>query len=90
MRICILGAGALGSLTGGYLAQSGVDVTLIGRQPHIDAINQNGLQIVGRRGEFTINTNLTAITSPSQASGEFDYLILLVKTKDTVDRKSVV
>ncbi|MBL4622752.1 MAG: hypothetical protein JKY89_10175, partial [Immundisolibacteraceae bacterium] len=84
MRVCVLGAGALGSLTGGYLAEAGIDVTLIGRPAHIDAINSNGLQFVGRRGEFTVKENLTAITSADQASGEFDYLILLVKAKDTI------
>ena len=84
MRVCVLGAGALGSLTGGYLAEAGIDVTLIGRPAHIDAINSNGLQFVGRRGEFTVKKNLTAVTSPGQAIGEFDYLILLVKAKDTL------
>lgn len=83
MRVCVLGAGALGSLTGGYLAETGVDVTLIGRQAHVEAINKNGLQFVGRRGEFTVRDNLSAVTSADQAEGEFDYLILLVKSKDT-------
>lgn len=83
MRVCVLGAGALGSLIGGYLARSGVDVTLIGRQAHVDAINKDGLQFVGRCGEFTVRDHLTAITGPDQAEGEFDYLILLVKSKDT-------
>ena len=83
MRVCVLGAGALGSLTGGYLAESGVDVTLVGRQAHVDAINSDGLQFTGRRGEFTVRDNLTAVTRADQAIGEFDYLILLVKSKDT-------
>ena len=81
MRVCVLGAGALGSLTGGYLAESGVDVTLIGRQAHIDAINKEGLKFVGRRGEFTVRDNLTAVTSADQAVGEFDYLILLLNPR---------
>lgn len=84
MRVCVLGAGALGSLTGGYLAESGVDTTLIGRPAHVDAINRDGLRFVGRRGEFTVRDHLTAVTSAEQAQGEFDYLILLVKSKDTV------
>ncbi|MEL0082153.1 MAG: 2-dehydropantoate 2-reductase, partial [Gammaproteobacteria bacterium] len=83
MRICVLGAGALGSLTGGYLAEAGFDVTLVGRQAHVDAINRGGLQFVGRRGEFTVRDHLTAVTHADQVTGEFDYLILLVKSKDT-------
>ncbi|MEC9341048.1 MAG: ketopantoate reductase family protein [Pseudomonadota bacterium] len=83
MRICILGAGALGSLIGGYLAQAGQQVTLIGRKAHFDAINNSGLRISGNRGEFLIRNNLTAVTDAAQAEGRFDYLILLVKAKDT-------
>jgi 2-dehydropantoate 2-reductase len=83
MRICILGAGALGSITGGYLAETGIDVTLIGRPAHVDAINKDGLQVVGRRGEFIIRDHLTAVSSAEQAEGDFDYLIILVKRKDT-------
>ncbi len=55
MRICILGAGGLGSVLGGYLAQAGVDVTLIGRPAHMPAIAQSGLRISGIRGEFVIS-----------------------------------
>ena len=43
MRITIIGAGAIGSVIGGLLSKSGADVTLIGRKPHVEAINQNGL-----------------------------------------------
>lgn len=83
MRFCILGAGGLGSVVGGYLANSGQEVTLIGRPAHMEAIRAKGLKITGVRGEFQIRNNLTPVTSPDQAQGEFDYLILLVKGKDT-------
>lgn len=83
MNICILGAGALGSLVGGYLAHAGEKVTLIGRKAHVDAINANGLRIYGNRGEFLIRDNLTAVTSAQDVAGDFDYLVVLVKAKDT-------
>ncbi len=83
MRICVLGAGGLGSVVGGYLAQSGVDVVLIGRAAHVDQIRQEGLRITGRRGEMCVSENLRAVTSAEDAEGCFDYLILLVKSKDT-------
>lgn len=83
MRFAILGAGGLGSVIGGYLALAGEEVTFIGRQAHMDAINQKGLKIDGCRGEFHATENLTGVTSPDDAEGEFDYLILLVKGKDT-------
>lgn len=83
MRVCILGAGGLGSVIGGYLARTGVEVTLIARPAHVEAILRNGLRITGRVGEFNIRENLTAVTTADQAEGHFDYLILLVKSKDT-------
>ena len=83
MRFCILGSGGLGSVIGGYLAKAGEDVTLIGRPAHMEAIRDNGLKISGCRGDFLIKENLTTVTAPDDAEGEFDYLILLVKGKDT-------
>lgn len=83
MRIAILGAGGLGSVLGGYLAATGVDVTLVARPAHVKAIRQNGLRIVGRRGEVLVKDHLTAVDHPADAGGVFDYLILAVKGKDT-------
>lgn len=84
MRLCILGGGGLGSVVGGYLAEAGVDVTLIARPSHAEAIRKNGLRIHGqRRGEHLIKENLTVVTHPDQALGEFDYFMLAVKSKDT-------
>ena len=50
-----MGAGAIGSLFGGYLAKLGEDVTLIGRPLHVEAINEKGLKIDGVNGEHQIN-----------------------------------
>lgn len=83
MRFVILGAGGLGSVIGGYLAKAGEDVTLICRPAHAEAINSNGLKISGVRGDHLVRENLTAVTSPDEAAGEFDHLIILVKGKDT-------
>ena len=83
MRICVLGAGGLGSLVGGWLAESGVPVTLVARAPHVAAIRARGLAIRGIRGECTVRRQLDAVTAPSEARGEFDYLILAVKAKDS-------
>jgi 2-dehydropantoate 2-reductase len=45
-HIVVLGAGAIGSLYAAHLA-SRHDVTVVARQPHVDAINHAGLQVVG-------------------------------------------
>jgi len=43
MQIAVVGAGAVGCYYGGLLLRAGHDVTFIGRQPHVDAINAHGL-----------------------------------------------
>nr|WP_054931568.1 2-dehydropantoate 2-reductase [Paraburkholderia caribensis] len=46
MEIAVLGAGAMGSLFGGRLAEAGHSVTLIDiNQPHLEAIRANGLRV---------------------------------------------
>lgn len=47
MKVCILGAGSLGSAIGGALALDGNEVHLIGRKAHMDAVNETGLVLVG-------------------------------------------
>ncbi len=83
LHVCIHGAGGLGSVVGGYLANAGHRVTLIARPAHTAAIKQNGLKISGVRGDFTIRENLSAVDHPNQVEGEIDYYILLTKAKGT-------
>ncbi len=75
-----MGAGAIGSLFGGFLAKAGNEVSLIGRKPHIDKINQEGLLIEGVSGEHRIH--LSATTTPSTLDSP-DLIILTVKAYDT-------
>lgn len=79
-----MGAGGLGSVIGGYLARSGVHVTLVGRQAHADTIRTSGLRIDCARGDVVVQKHLDAVTSVDDIVGEFDYFILAVKAKDTV------
>ncbi len=51
MKYCVFGAGAIGSLIGGKLAQSGMDVSLIGRGRHLEAMQQGGLTLASDLGE---------------------------------------
>jgi 2-dehydropantoate 2-reductase len=77
----IVGAGALGSIIGGYMAEAGEDVTLVGRRPHMDAIRAGGLIIEGMRGRHLVR-NLHATTDARDLSSA-DTLILAVKSYDT-------
>lgn len=52
LRIAMLGAGAMGSLFGGLLAECGHDVTLVDvNAAHVDAIARDGLRLDTDRGE---------------------------------------
>ena len=46
MRICVVGAGAIGGLTGAWFARTGHEVSLIARGAHLDALRKNGLTLI--------------------------------------------
>lgn len=81
MKTVIAGAGALGSVLGGYFAQAGADVTLIARKPHAEAIRARGLQIDGVRGPQVVR-DLRVIVDPAEVSSA-DLLVLCAKSYDT-------
>lgn len=59
-HVVILGAGAMGSLFGGLVAEGGLDVTLVDPwREHIDAIHKNGLKMVGHGGDRHISIGAT-------------------------------
>lgn len=83
MRFIIHGAGAVGSLVGGYLAASGEEVVLVGRPDHVRAIMENGLLIKSSRGDRLVR-NLEAVDHPSLIEPrEGDVIVLTVKTAQT-------
>ena len=57
VSIAIMGAGAIGSATGGMLARAGHRVTLIERASHIHEISNNGLHITGIWGEHAVTVH---------------------------------
>jgi 2-dehydropantoate 2-reductase len=79
----VVGAGALGSILGGYVAETGEEVTLVGRRPHVDAIRAHGLVIEGMRGRHVVR-NIRAVTDP-RGLASADALILAVKSYDTTE-----
>jgi len=81
LNILVMGAGAIGSVFGGFLAKAGHTVTLIGRPRHMEAITQDGLRITGIWGDHTVR-NLSALTSlPHESDG--DLILLTVKSYQT-------
>ncbi len=86
MRFIIHGAGAIGTLVGGLLAESGEEVVLIARPAHADWVNNLGVIIKSRDGQRHVTANLTAVTQPAQITPRPDDIIILtVKTAQTED-----
>ena len=82
-HVCILGAGGLGSLIGGWLAESGARVTLIARPAQVEVIRSRGLEISGIRGRHTIRRGLEAVATPDEVRAPIDVLVLCVKARDS-------
>ncbi|MGS0893691.1 ketopantoate reductase family protein [Burkholderia stagnalis] len=90
MKIAILGAGAMGSLFGGLLAESGEAVTLIDvNDAHLDAIRRDGLCIDNARGERHVRAlhavRPEAAQADASADAPFDLLIVFTKSLHTRD-----
>lgn len=77
-RILVVGAGSLGSLFGGLLAEGGLSVTLLGNSPHhCDAVTRaGGLMIVGYGGDRLVRLEATADVRAVEAP---DIIIFLCK-----------
>jgi len=79
-RIAVVGAGAVGCYFGGMLARAGAPVTLIGRAPHVDAINRGGLFIDSIH--FKERVSISASTDIG-AARDAQLVLFSVKTVDT-------
>jgi len=78
MKICIVGAGAIGGYLGARLALAGEHVTLIARGAHLQAIQERGLTL--RSADGTTETAHPALaTSDIGAAGPQDVVVVAVK-----------
>jgi 2-dehydropantoate 2-reductase len=91
MKICVLGAGALGSSIGGTLAEAGQEVYLIDQwAEHVKAINTKGLILRDGTNDRAVNVN--AQTS-CEGIGPADLVIVLVKsfhTRNAIENASSI
>jgi 2-dehydropantoate 2-reductase len=76
MRICIFGAGAVGSHFAVRLAMAGHDVSCVMRGPHLQATKANGLTL--HSGEDSFNAKVTASDDPATL-GPQDLVISTLK-----------
>lgn len=83
MKVAVIGAGAIGGYVGGMLARSGVEVSLLARGAHLQAMQSRGLRVQGPPSDldadgldFTVHPK----TSDDPAAlGRQDVLIVSVK-----------
>jgi len=80
IRVAVLGAGSVGCYYGGMLARAGHPVTLIGRQPHVDAFATSGLRFEGLK--FDEHVNVEASTKAAAVRGA-ELVLFCVKSTDT-------
>ena len=77
MKVCVVGAGAIGGCLAVRIAKAGHDVSVIARGPHLAAIRAHGLKLIETDQEL-VATNLTA-TDNIRDLGPQDVVLLALK-----------
>lgn len=80
LRIAVMGAGAVGCYYGALLARAGHAVSLIGRQSHVQAVQQHGLRL--QTAVLDVPVPMQASTEASAVQGA-DVVLFCVKSTDT-------
>ena len=82
MRFVVVGAGAVGGVVGGRIAQHGTDVVFVARGAHGRAIAERGLLIESADGSVRVDVPVApSIGEVAFAAG--DAVLLAVKSQDT-------
>jgi 2-dehydropantoate 2-reductase len=75
-RVCVIGAGTIGSLIAGHLAEHADVCILTRREEQAHALNQRGLRIIGKSDREA----LVHATADPRAVPDFDLAVLATKT----------
>ena len=78
MNICIFGSGAIGSYIGSLLIKSGINVSLICRGEHLNAIQSNGLLMQSAESEKEYFCKPLATDNPHDLEKQ-DFIIVTLK-----------
>jgi 2-dehydropantoate 2-reductase len=82
MKITVIGAGAIGGISGAYLTKAGRRVTVVeAYEPHLEAIRK-GVVIDGVRGDLAVPLNAI---SPEELEGPLGVVLLAVKSAKTLE-----
>ncbi|MDA1092103.1 MAG: 2-dehydropantoate 2-reductase [Acidobacteria bacterium] len=77
MKVCVVGAGAIGGYMAVRLAEAGHDVSAIARGPHLAAIRANGLTLL--EGDQTLVATALTATDTMSDVGTQDVVLLALK-----------
>ena len=78
MKFCVYGAGAIGGFIAGHLAQvPGVEVSVVARGPHLQAIRERGLRVIAPGRDFTVRVRAT--DDPAEL-GVQDHVFITLKS----------
>lgn len=80
MRICIVGAGAIGGYLGARLAIAGEHVTLIARGAHMEALRRQGITLQSADGSVEVATP-ALVTDDIGAAGPQEVVFVTVKAQ---------
>ncbi len=84
MHVLCFGAGAIGSLVGARLSESGIAVTLLARRDHVAAIRTRGLVVETPRQRIVCK-RVDSITALDDLAAPPDIILLTVKAYHTRD-----
>ena len=77
MKVCIVGAGAIGGYMAVRIANAGHNVSVVARGPHLAAIKAKGMKLIEENDEF-VAENLTATEFVGEL-GPMDVVLLALK-----------
>lgn len=80
-RVLVFGTGAIGGYYGACMARGGHDVVFVARGATLEALRTNGVRVRGAMGSI----DLPVVEVTDDASGEFELVLLCVKTYDLDD-----
>ena len=76
MKICIVGAGATGGYLGIKLIKAGLDVSLVARGKHLEAMKKSGLTIVENEKKITC---FPKCSETVEELGQMDFIFITLK-----------
>ncbi|SMC21295.1 2-dehydropantoate 2-reductase [Desulfacinum hydrothermale DSM 13146] len=80
MKIGVMGTGGVGGYFGGFLARAGMDIHFLARGKHLQALQEDGLEVVTNNENFRVRIHAT---SEPDDIGPVDLLLFCVKAHDT-------